>query len=165
MCYPVLLHVYKYASVSLCVLIPGGVLGGERCCEGQRCSVMVSIQEWLSVRRVVYTVVPATHPHDFSFVLTVENKHWLTDSCEKTGYIKRGRHSLLQEPKDEGLDFIRAETAALDCEMNKMVSGTWETIFTWRRTFWKGSTEYSWSKNIQHFYVVFFFFFKYIQSF
>lgn len=44
----------------LCALLPGGVLGGVWCCEGERRSVMVSVQERLSVPRVVYAVVPET---------------------------------------------------------------------------------------------------------
>lgn len=41
------------------VFSPWGVLGGVRCCEGKRCSIMVSIQKGLSVTWIVYTVVPA----------------------------------------------------------------------------------------------------------
>lgn len=106
----------------MCVFLPWGVLGGVGRCEGKGRTIMVSIQERLSVTWIVYAVVPIAKTLCEKFInLLVHKLFWAT--CCLVGLatktLKAGLNfmeklsSLLQKPEDEGLDIIWAKTAAL----------------------------------------------------
>lgn len=85
---------------------------------------MVGIQKRLPVPRVIYTIVPLTvrrHQLTSTWLLLAHKPqsciiiitgYDIITSCSK----KRKQNSLLQEVKDESLDFIWAKTTALECK-------------------------------------------------